>query len=76
MTKLQTETNTVNMGRRVKNAGFELRLGHISDLQPVFEHGQWWLRNSRTGEDWAACDAEGPGSHDGFSFELVTQRQE
>lgn len=69
---LRTEQNTVSMSRRVRAAAFEAGLGHIGDLQTDFEHGQWWITNRRTGDQYSACDASGPGSFNGFCFEQVS----
>jgi hypothetical protein len=70
---LKTETNTLSMGRRAKAAAFDAGLGHVRDLQADFEHGQWWITNRRTGAQWSVCDASGPGTFDGFSFEQATE---
>ena len=42
------------------------------DAAVVFEHGQLWITNNRTGAQWSVNDASGPGSCDGFSFEQVS----
>ena len=76
MPQLKTEQNTLAMGRRVRDAAFNLNLGHIGDLNTFFEHGQWWVENRKTGAQWGACDAEGPESaviSNGFYFEQVTK---
>lgn len=73
MMPLKTETNTAAMGARVLLAA---RRALAHELVAVFEHGQWWITNRRTGAQWAVCDAEGPGSVQGFSFELVTEGEE
>lgn len=36
----------------------------------VFEHDQWWIQTA-DGRTFSVCDATGPGSVDGFSFEAV-----
>jgi hypothetical protein len=58
----------------------EIRIGHavsealgIARFQCDFEHGQWWVTDLDTGAQWSVCDAEGPGSTDGFDFEQVTE---
>jgi hypothetical protein len=44
-----------------------------------FEHGQWWITDLDTGDQWAVNDAEGSeangenGVFDGFCFEQVTK---
>ncbi len=65
---LNTEKNTVSMGRKVRSAAYDAKLGHIGDLQTDFEHGQWWVTNRRTGAQWSACDTDR-----GFDFEQVTK---
>lgn len=75
---LKTETNTKRMGERVLLAANAAGLrGRRSDSLSVdFEHGQWWVTNRRSGAQWSANDAEGPGSFYSFSFEMVTQPDE
>lgn len=70
---LKTETNTLSMSRRVRAAAFDAQLGRIGELQTDFEHGQWWVTNTRTGAQWSAIDTEGAGAVDGFGFEQVTE---
>ena len=41
-----------------------------------FEHGQWWITDLDTAEQWSVCDAEGKevnGVIDGFCFEQVAR---
>jgi len=40
-----------------------------------FEHGQLWICGTN-GAQYSVVDAEGPGSVDGFDFELVTEPDE
>lgn len=42
----------------------------------VYEHGQWWVHDFDNGAQWSVIDAEGPGTVDGFDFELVTPGDE
>ena len=67
---LRTQTNTRAMERRILGAA---RGPCGWRLAATFEHGQWWVTNLNTGAQWSVCDAKGPGSKDGFSFELVTE---
>jgi len=71
---LNTETNTLAMERRIR-ATARAKLG-TSHLRTIFEHGQWWITNSKTGAQYSVVDAEGPGSVDGFDFEEVTAASE
>ncbi len=75
MKKLQTETNTPAMEKRVRAAAREL-LCLQGRIQTDFEHGQWWVTQLLTGAQWSVCDASGPGSSRGFCFEQVTQGDE
>jgi hypothetical protein len=70
---LKTETNNVYIKLRVAKAAVATLDLDKRKMQLDFEHGQWWVTDKRTGAQWSVCDAEGPGSVDGFSFEQVTQ---
>ena len=74
--KLKTEQNTASMERRVRSAARLAGIVNTRNASVVFEHGQWWIENIRTGAQWSVCDAEGPGSFNGFSFEQVTEGEE
>lgn len=74
---LQTETDTRTMERRVLRAFRALRIrGARPHIAGYFEHGQWWVVECSTGGQWSACDATGPDTFDGFSFECVTEPEE
>jgi hypothetical protein len=64
---LQTESNTGKVERNILTAAQEF-LGH-KNLIADFEHGQWWLTNKKTGEQWSVVDSNSPS---GFDFEQVT----
>lgn len=73
---LNTERHTVAMERRVRRAARLAGLVTTRTASVFFEHGQWWVENSRTGAQWSVCDssgAEGVHTFEGFSFEQVTQ---
>ena len=75
--KLKTETNTPTMRKQVMRAfRAHFNLGHSIGPACVFEHGQWWVTNTVTGEQWSVVDAEGPGTTNGFDFEQVSFRFE
>ena len=42
----------------------------------VYEHGQWWLIHRMSGAQWSVADATGPGTSDGYGFEMVTEPNE
>ncbi len=73
---LKTEINTPEMRDRVLAAARERFSGNDEEVgypcfAPVvfYEHGQWWVENTDTGEFWSVVDAEGGDSIDGFDFE-------
>ena len=68
---LKTETNTRRMGARVKRAAVQVL--RITRINADFEHGQWWITDTRTGAQWSVVDAIGGRSFDGFDFEQVTE---
>ncbi len=71
--KFKTETNTLNMAKRVRSAFLESKNVHgDEDFQVNFEHGQWWVTCLRCVAQWSVCDAEGGDSIDGFCFEQVS----
>lgn len=47
--------------------------GRDRRIQIDLEHGQWWVTRLDDGAQWSVVEASGPGSWDGFAFELVTQ---
>lgn len=68
---MKTETCTDEMEARIMRA-VPLALGVAADsVNAVFEHGQWWVKESCGCCIWSVVDAEGPGTVDGFDFELV-----
>ena len=68
-----TEQNTPVMGKRITTAAHK-HFGSTGN-NAVFEHGQWWITR-RDGSQYAVIDAEGPGTTDGFDFEMVTEPQD
>jgi hypothetical protein len=73
---LKTEVNTQMMKDRIlfaakdRFSGNDETVGYPFFLPSVFyEHGQWWVENTETGETWSVVDAEGGSSIDGFDFE-------
>ena len=75
MTMLKTETNTPTMERRIRSA-FHHSRHHCGKFRTVFEHGQWWVEDRRSGSQWSVVDAAGGDSIDGFDFELVSAGEE
>jgi len=72
-TMLNTETNTKAMGQRITKAA-NAHFGTTGNVA-VFEHGHWWVcRND--GSQYSVNDATGPGTTDGFDFEMVTEPEE
>jgi len=71
---LKTETNTPEMESRIRTAFATLHLPMEFDTD--FEHGQWWVTAHTSGRQWSVVDADGPGSVDGFGFEVVTEGDE
>lgn len=70
---LTCETNTPAIRRRVLAAAEVAGLS-IEDPTPVYEHGQWWVVGYDVEDDrviYAVNDAAGPGTVDGFDFELM-----
>ncbi len=70
---LMCEVNTPAMDRRVAAAA--RKHFHKRDVRTNYEHGQWWI-SLPDGSQYSVNDAEGPGTTDGFDFELVTQPDE
>ena len=69
---LLAETNSSSVENSVRDcARFELSIPSRY-LRSIFEHGQWWVEDARTGAQWSVCDSE-PGP---FSFEQVTDGEE
>lgn len=70
---LLTEQNTPKVERMIYRALTDAFKGSWkykrSEWRAFFEHGQWWIENSRTGAQYSVCDA----SPDTFVFEQVTQ---
>jgi len=67
------------MEKRVRRAARLAGIVTSRNASTFFEHGQWWVENSRTGAQWSVCDSEGAeGVHtfEGFSFEQVTKGDE
>lgn len=73
----KTATNTSKMELRVREAAREHPgLGGHDDLDPHFEHGQWWVCCPGCGTQWSVVDATGGASVDGFDFDQVTEGDE
>jgi len=69
---LQTETNTLKVESAIRHAAGEVLASvrrPLPHLRTDFEHGQWWITNTKTGEQWSIVDSNGPF---GFDFEKVT----
>lgn len=75
---LNSEKNTSAMRQRVSVAAHRaLEVGQFhKHLHGVFEHGQWWVECRDCGRQWSVVDAEGPGTCDGFDFEVVAEGNE
>lgn len=69
---LNTEKNTDQMRRKVTKAAHK-HFGKTGN-NAVFEHGQWWICRT-DGSQYSVNDATGPGTTDGFDFEMVTEPQ-
>lgn len=67
--QLMTEQNTEAMRRKVITAA-KTHFGGKNN-NAVFEHGQWWIFRP-DGSQYSVIDAEGPGTTNGFDFEMVT----
>ncbi len=52
---------------------YSFPLGHEPKIEEVYEHGQWWVKDSFSGATWSVVDAEGGDSVDGVSFEQVSE---
>ena len=72
--KLLSEVDTPAMEKRVLSAAKAIL--RKRDIRAVFEHGHWWVEHTKSGAQWDAVDAEGPGSVTGFDFEQVTPGEE
>lgn len=73
MKTLKTEQNTPAMEARVLKAARK-HFHQRKNIHAVFEHGHWWIIRANDidfTENYSVCDAEGPGSIDGFCFEQV-----
>ena len=69
-----SETNTPVMERRVRRAvGFRLGLQRFS---ADFEHGQWWVTELDSGDQWSVVDCETPNGIPYLDFEQVTGGEE
>ena len=74
--KLKTEINTRAMESRIYDAALvHFNLTSKRGMRAAFEHGQWWLTLGN-GSQFSVVDAEGPGSTDGFDFEMVKEPTE
>ena len=69
---MKCETPTQATRKRIVAAGRKFYPG-ASLVDAVFEHGQWWVQvdDGLGFYNFSVCDAEGPGTFDGFSFEEV-----
>jgi hypothetical protein len=72
---LKCETNTFVMSDRIMAAAFQF-FGPGRFFCSDFEHGHWWITELSNGAQYSVMDASGPGTMDGFSFELVTEGEE
>ena len=68
-------TENPELESEVMQAALDADLGS-GKLQADYEHGQWWITDRDTGTQWSVVDAEGPGTHNGFDFEMVTPPDE
>lgn len=76
---LNCERHTAAMERRVRAAARAAKIVSTRTASVFFEHGQWWVENSKTGAQWSVCDSEGAeGIHtfNGFCFEQVSRGEE
>jgi hypothetical protein len=65
---LLTETNTIDVERRVMSAAVR-KLNQVHHhLSCDFEHGQWWSTCLDCGAQWSVVDTS-----DGLDFEQVTE---
>lgn len=83
MAKLKTETDTPAMHDRVLReflASDHADERYDDDFEAVFEHGQWWVHDKRTGASWSVVDVEIQnfrGKFDGgLDFEQVNAGEE
>ena len=75
---LKTETNTPEMLERIKTAWKDFYWDYILDEHVGvvgYEHGQHQV-TCPCGAAWSVVDAEGPGTVDGFSFEVIDDGDE
>ena len=74
---LLTSRNEPEIDRRIKLAAHVLLdANRYTTLSTHFEHGHWWVLDRVTGAGWSVEDAEGPGSEDGFCFEMVCEGED
>jgi len=73
---LISTVNTTTIDRRIRSAARK-RFHYRTGIQTFFEHGQWWLVINRPNfsRSYSVVDAEGPGSIDGFDFELIEEEE-
>jgi hypothetical protein len=71
---LMTETNTPKVERVLRTeAAHHLHIPS-KHVRTVFEHGQWWVEDARTGAQWSAVDIEDTVRV--FDFEQVSEGDE
>tara|TARA_Y100000034_G_scaffold85885_1_gene102965 strand:+ start:255 stop:698 length:444 start_codon:yes stop_codon:yes gene_type:complete len=46
------------------------------DYRHHFEHGQWWVMSTVSGETWSAVETLGEDGTPGVGFELITEGEE
>lgn len=76
MSTLKSSQNTAARETEIRDlfCGWQYE-GH-ENMSPVFEHGQWWIVCSPCGASWSVCDAEGPGTVNGYCLEQIDQGDE
>jgi hypothetical protein len=70
---LKCERNTKTMESRIMTAA-RVHFHQRKNIYTVFEHGQWYITREGVGgitENYSVCDAEGPGTTNGFDFEQI-----
>ena len=70
---LKTEQNTEEIYLRIDSLAKRTQDDGPHKLLTVhYEHGQHWLTCADCGAQRSVCDAEGPGTDDGFCLEQVS----
>lgn len=71
---LDTEQNTPQMRKKIE-AAVRKKFPRKKGSDVFFEHGHWWVQFT-DGSQYDVVDAEGPGTINGFDFEIVTEPDE